>query len=83
MTGQAKRFERATATGGVFETFFCPECGSTVYARPGKQPTLIGVAVGAVADQDFQAPIRSVWEQSMHRWVTMPTEIQHFTQGRR
>src|SRR5262245_7607374 len=82
IVGEAKRFERPTAGGNVFETFFCPNCGSTVYARAGKHPTLIGVAVGAVADPSFQAPVRSVWEQSMHHWVTIPGEVQHFPRGR-
>ena len=80
--GQAKRFERPTDEGNRFETFFCPNCGSTVYAKAGKHPTMIGVAVGAIADPDFQAPVRSVWEQSMHRWVSIPGEAQHFPKGR-
>ncbi len=82
ITGEAKRFKRPTAAGGVFATFFCPECGSTVYARSEKRPTLLGVAVGAIADPDFQAPVRSVWEQTMHRWVRLPDDVQHFPQGR-
>ena len=82
IAGNVKRFERPTATGGVFETFFCPECGSTVYARAAKHPTMLGVAVGAIAYRDFPAPVRSVWEQSMHRWVDLPADIQHFPQGR-
>ena len=80
--GDAKRFERPTATGGVFESFFCPECGSTVYAKAGKHPTLIGVAVGAIAAPDFPAPVRSVWEQSMHPWVMLTGEVQRFMKGR-
>jgi hypothetical protein len=80
--GDAKRFERPTASGGVFETFFCPECGSTVYAKTRKHPTMVGVAVGAIADPRFPAPTRSVWEQSMHHWVAIPGDIQHFPQGR-
>jgi hypothetical protein len=80
--GEAKRFERPTATGGEFETFFCPGCGSTVYAKASKHPTMIGVAVGAIADPEFQAPVRSVWEQSKHHWVTISGEVQHFPQGR-
>jgi len=80
--GDAKRFERPTAEGNTFETFFCPECGSTVYAKAGKHPTMIGVAVGAIADPAFNSPVRSVWEQSMHHWVTMPANAQHFPRGR-
>jgi hypothetical protein len=82
MRGEAKRFERPTATGGMFETFFCPNCGSTVCAKASKHPTLIGVAVGAIADPAFYAPVRSVWEQSKHHWVTIPGDVQHFPQGR-
>ncbi len=81
--GDAKRYERPTDGGGTFETFFCATCGSTVYARAAKHPTQIGVAVGAMADPSFPAPLRSVWEQSKHGWVTMPERAQNFPQGRR
>ena len=82
ISGEASRFERPTDEGNTFETFFCPTCGSTVYARAGKHPTMIGVALGAIADPDFPAPVRSVWEQSMHRWVAVPGDVQHFPKGR-
>jgi hypothetical protein len=82
ISGEAKRFERPTAEGNVFETFFCPECGSTVYGKAGKHPTLVGIAVGTIADPSFQPPVRSVWEQSMHAWVTLPEGIQRFPKGR-
>jgi hypothetical protein len=45
-------------------------------------PTTIGVAVGAIAGPEFPPPVRSVWEQSMHHWVTMPEGVQHFARGR-
>jgi len=80
--GEATRYDRPTDEGNTFETFFCPTCGSTVYARAGKHPTMIGVAIGTIADPDFQPPVRSVWEQTMHRWVTMPGDVQHFPKGR-
>ncbi|WP_426958736.1 GFA family protein [Muricoccus radiodurans] len=80
--GESTRFARPTATGSVFESFFCPVCGSTVYARTARHPAMIGVAVGAIADPDFPAPVRSVWEESMHHWVAIPGEVQHFPQGR-
>jgi hypothetical protein len=82
VSGEANRYERPTAEGNSFETFFCPVCGSTVYAKAGKHPMLVGVAVGAIADPTFQAPVRSVWEQSMHAWVQLSPDIQHFPKGR-
>jgi hypothetical protein len=82
IVGDSTRFERPTDEGNRFETFFCPTCGSTVYARAAKHPAMIGIAIGTIADPDFQAPIRSVWEQSMHKWVTLPGDVQHFPKGR-
>lgn len=82
ISGEAKQFTRPTATGGTFDNFFCPHCGSSVYVRAGKHPDMLGISVGAIADADFSAPARSVWEQSMHRWVEMPEGLQHFAKGR-
>lgn len=82
INGEARRYERPTDEGNTFETFFCPTCGSTVYARAGKHPTMIGIPVGTIANPEFQRPVRSVWEQTMHRWITVPGEVQHFPKGR-
>lgn len=82
ISGDARRFDRPTDEGNRFESFFCPHCGSMVYVRAGKHPMLIGVTVGAIADPAFPAPVRSVWEQSMHNWVAMPQAAQHHPKGR-
>jgi hypothetical protein len=81
IVGDAKRFERPTDEGNRFETFFCPECGSSVYVKAQKHPSMIGIAVGALADPSFRPPVRSVWEQTKHNWVDLPGPMQHFTQG--
>ena len=79
--GTTREYSRATDSGGRFVTYFCPVCGSTVFWRADKVPGSIGVAVGAFADPAFPAPIRSVWEQSMHAWVE-PLPGQHHPRGR-
>jgi hypothetical protein len=48
---------------------FCTDCGSTVYWKADNLPALIRVAVGTIADPNFPAPIKSVFEQSKHVWV--------------
>jgi len=82
VSGEARRYVRPTALGGAFETFFCPDCGSTVYMRGTKNPGLTGVPIGAFVEPHDMAPIRSVWEQSRHDWVTIPTAVQRFPKGR-
>jgi hypothetical protein len=81
LSGEAKRYERPTDAGGVFETFFCPTCGSTVYARASLHPGVIGIAVGAIADPAFPAPVLSGWEETRHRWVSIPGPIPHLPRG--
>src|SRR4029078_12341822 len=51
IAGAAKEFVRDTAAGSKFRSFFCPECGSSVYWKTDKHPASIGVAVGAIADK--------------------------------
>jgi hypothetical protein len=81
IAGEAKTYERVSVAGNKVETSFCPVCGSTVYLKLAKQPSLLGVALGAIADPAFPASSWSVWEQSKHHWIDMPVEVQHFPQG--
>jgi hypothetical protein len=79
--GEAKSYKRISAEGNVVENYFCLTCGSTVFLNLGKQPGLIGIAIGAIADSAFQPPVWSVWEKSKHHWVEMSGKMQHFEQG--
>lgn len=82
VSGVTKQFLRATDAGNQFVTHFCPACGTSLYWSSGRNPGLVGVAVGAFADPSFPAPVRSVWEQSMHPWVRLESARQHFPKGR-
>ena len=80
--GQVKLYTRGTNAGHTFTSYFCPACGTSVYWESGKNPGLLGVAVGAIANPQFPAPVRSVWEQSQHPWVRIEAAVQHFSKGR-
>ena len=82
VTGVTKEFVRPTESGGSFSTHFCPRCGTSLHWSSGKNPGLVGVAVGAFADPAFPAPVRSVFERSMHAWVRVDVAPQHFPKGR-
>ena len=66
ISGAPKEYVRAAESGGKVRCYFCPDCGSTVYWKADNLASMIGVAVGAIADPDFPAPIKSVFEQSKH-----------------
>lgn len=80
--GQSRQFSRATEAGGKFDQFFCPECGSTVFMRGTKNPDVTGIPIGLFDDPHVMQPVRSVWEDTRHAWVEIPTAVQHFPRAR-
>jgi hypothetical protein len=82
VAGESKTFVRPTEAGHQFTTHFCPTCGTSVYWEAGKNPGVIGVAVGAFGDPSFPAPVRSVFERSLHPWAAIDVVEQHFPKGR-
>jgi hypothetical protein len=82
VSGDAVSFSRPAESGQPFTSHFCPKCGSTVYWVAAKNSGLVGVAVGAFADQSFPSPVRSVWERTRHPWVEIGVTVQHFSKGR-
>jgi hypothetical protein len=82
VTGELRDYARGTDAGHTFTSRFCPRCGTSVLWSSGKNPGLVGIAVGAVADPRFPAPDRSVWEESRHAWVDLGHVAEHFPKGR-
>ncbi|MET0268969.1 MAG: GFA family protein [Sphingomonas sp.] len=79
--GEARPYRRTSAGGDAVETFFCPNCGSTVYVKLAKQPGLVGIAVGAIADPAHPPPAWSVWEESRHHWMHVSCDVRRFPRG--
>ncbi|HEX4197524.1 MAG TPA: GFA family protein [Caulobacteraceae bacterium] len=76
IVGEARVWRRVGEDAGTaFEFRFCPNCGSTVWFTEDDAPDLIAVAVGAFADPDFPAPLRSYYEIHRHPWVALPYGI--------
>ena len=82
ISGSAKEFARPGASGGTVRSYFCPDCGSTVYWENEGLPGYILVAVGNFADPNFPAPTVVVWEQSRHPWIRLPADG-HLTSARK
>src|SRR6516164_1652557 len=63
--------------------YFCPNCGSNVFSETDRAPEYCGIPVGCFADPDFPPPTASIWEESMHGWLGLPTVTDHFQRGPR
>ena len=81
ISGNSKEFTHDAASGGKMHNYFCPQWGSTVYWKVTNLPAMIGVAVGAMADLKYPAPVISVFEQSKHDWVQIDGAVEHFRQS--
>jgi hypothetical protein len=76
IAGQSREFERVS-DNGVTRTFhFCPNCGTTVFAKTASVPGFVTVFIGAFADPAFPPPTESLYETRRHRWVTIPGRLQ-------
>ena len=81
ISGTAKEFTRDAASGGKVRSYFCPNCGSTLYWKAENLPSMIGVAIGALADPNHPAPVMSVFERSKHDWVRIDCAVDHYPQS--
>lgn len=81
ISGGATEFVHVGDSGNRVRIYFCPTCGSTIYWKPDALPSVIGVAVGALAAPDFPAPALSIFERSKHHWVQFDGEVEHFQEG--
>ena len=82
ISGTPKEYVRSGESGGKVRSYFCPDCGSTVFWKPERFPGMIGVALGAMADPNFPAPTKSVFEQSKHAWVEITgLGVEHLQRG--
>ncbi len=82
ISGDSHQFTRPTSTGGTFDQYFCPVCGSTVFMRGTKNPDVTGIPIGLYDDEHSMRPVRSVWEDRRHDWVALPEAIQHYPGAR-
>ena len=73
--GRANKYRRQTDGGRWFDTYFCPDCGTSLYWFLELFPTEIGVAVGGFGDPSFPPPVRSVWAAHKHQWIEFPEGV--------
>ncbi len=75
--GASKVYTRIGDTGFAVHFHFCPTCGTSVYWISDRRPDKVGVAVGCFEDPTIPAPTHSVWEESKHPWLGLPSGMVH------
>lgn len=81
VVGETKMFAREATEGRKVRHHFCPTCGTAVYWFAEVLPDIIGIAVGTFGDPTFPVPSFSIWEQSSHKWASLPEGLKRFGRG--
>jgi hypothetical protein len=78
--GEQQSWERAAESGRRLENIFCPRCGTTLFWTLDMRPDHIGVP-GGQFDTPPPTPIRAIWTEEKHDWVTFPEDWPTFPKG--
>ena len=79
--GRSSLHARTAPSGRSLVNHFCPNCGTTVYWTLEMRPEHYGIAVGCFADPAFPPPVRAVWAEGKHDWVSFPDDWPVFEQA--
>ncbi|TDG13436.1 GFA family protein [Seongchinamella unica] len=74
-SGETKSYQFRVESGNTNTTFFCPDCGSTVFFRVDLFQGQTGIAAGCFNDPDIPMPAASAWTKSKYRWVQFPEDL--------
>ena len=78
--GASNTWARKAESGRALENHFCPVCGTNLYWTLEMRPEHIGVAYGCFTTP-VPAPIRAIWTEEKHGWVSFPKDWPTFPKG--
>lgn len=81
VTGPTASFARPAHSGATLTRWFCPTCGTPLYAQSSRAPDLLMLPVGLFgSDAGWFAPNQLIFARSHHAWDALPDGIpQHET----
>ena len=79
VSGATKTFARPADSGATFTRFFCPRCGTTVYAQSSRAPALRIVPAGLLAGQNaWFSPNQLIFARSHPSWDLVGDQMPRF-----
>ncbi len=70
--------ERVADSGNVLQTWFCAECGSTLFARNSSRPLVRTVHVGTLECAEEVEIAAHIWVKRKLPWVSIPETHRSF-----
>lgn len=73
VTGTTRSFARPANSGALLTRWFCPECGTPLYAQSSRAPDALMLPVGLFgANSDWFVPNQLIFARSHRDWDVMP-----------
>ncbi len=76
--GELSRYASTTDSGSVVSRFFCPNCGSRLFAENNAAANIIGVSAGVLDDSSWFKANAIVYNKRKPQWDFMDTSIPTF-----
>ena len=73
--------ERTSESGNTLRTFFCKNCGSTLYAENSARPRVSTLHVGSLDQPEDLEVTAHIWVKRKLHWVSLPSEHRIFQQA--
>lgn len=80
-SGSVSRQARTADSGNTVETWFCNDCGSTLYAENSARPRVRTVHVGSLDHPDRVSIGAHIWMRSKLPWVTVNPDDRLFDEA--
>ncbi len=80
VSGKTGSWQRRADSGRKLENFFCPACGTNLFWTLEMRPEHMGIAYGNFTT-DVPDPIRAIWTDEQHSWVSFPGDLPCFPKG--
>lgn len=71
-SGSPRSRNRIADSGNELETWFCPSCGSTLFAANSSRPRVRTVHIGTLDHPEEVALCAHIWVKRKLPWVTLP-----------
>jgi hypothetical protein len=76
LTGEVRSFARTADSGATLTRYFCPQCGTPIYAESSRAPDIVTLPIGLFTGQnDWFAANQLIFARSHRQWDEMPQDL--------
>jgi hypothetical protein len=76
ISGETRSFSRTADSGAILTRYFCPVCGTPIYAQSSRAPEIVTLPAGLFTGQnDWFAPNQLIFARSHRQWDEISDDI--------